>query len=124
MDVRKDFSFASPGEREPYSFSFWDQVAAGEELVSAEFEIEEAKRDPGVAADGSLASRLDGAASVSTDPDFPDDTRDLVASQWVQNLLPGIRYRLICTATTSTGAERKMSSEVYCEPFDRELQAG
>lgn len=103
MYAGRDFPPADPGEYEPYTFDFVRDVAEGEIITGAAWTCSVAADSQGT--DDDPMSRLAFVA--------PDNS-GTVTNQIVTNLLPGVKYVLQATVTTSLGNTLSLWSHVEC----------
>jgi hypothetical protein len=94
-----EFSPADSVENEIYAFDFKRDLATGEVVESADFEISVIE-----GTDASASSRLLGPASVS----------GVQARQRVANLVPGVVYKLQAIVTTNQGNTKSLWGRVTC----------
>lgn len=103
MYTGRDFPPADPGESEPYSFDFVKDLEAGEVITGANWTCIVAEDSEGT--DDDPSSRI-GTGAPDNSGTF---TRQVVAG-----LLPGVKYVLEATVTTSLGKTVSLWSHVEC----------
>lgn len=99
MYVSRDFSDAEASESEPYGFDFTKDVPVADTITGAEFTLVVV-----TGTDADAATRLIGSPVIS----------EKKVSQRVEGLQAGVRYKLKCVATTSTGNKVSLFSYVKC----------
>lgn len=100
MYVGYDFDPSDQVENEIYEFDFSPDLAPGETLTAATWNISLVS-----GADTNLPARLNGSPIVSGS----------ATQQWIQGLVPGSKYLLQAVVTTSIGQELSYWSHVICE---------
>lgn len=99
MFVGRQFSPAAPGESEPYSLDFTNDLNTGETLSTATVTL---TVNEGV--DASVATRLSGSPGISGN----------VVSQRIVGLLPGVTYTMTAAVTTNQSNTKKLSAHIPC----------
>jgi hypothetical protein len=112
MRVSRDFGHTTPEEVRDLGFDYRNDVARGETLVSAEFEIRLISTDPGKTADPEPNARKLDDADIE---DAEDGMANIVAVQRVHGMMDGNLYNIVCRATTTNGQVLELNGHLRCQ---------